>query len=312
YRDKDQGYLIVAKNQPFDGEAEGLIASAARLLSVAVANYTAYEQARSLTDVLQQKNNQLIEQRDALETANRLQTQFTATISHELRTPLNAIVGYGELLVDEVYGPIETPQREALDGIMQAGSHLLAMVNQVLELSVADAGELSIHMRRVPLHEVVREAIMLVTPLCRNRPYSISADIFEAHLDTDPERVHQILVNLLNNAIKFTEEGSVKISMTRHSSEFIALTVADTGQGIAPSEQQVIFQAFRQAEQGYDRSHDGVGLGLAISQQIAHALGGTIRLESTPGVGSAFTLLLPVSLDTHGPTPPQTPSQTAA
>ncbi len=114
YRDKHQGYLILARNQPFDPASEQLMSSAARLLSIAVANYTAYEQAHSLTQVLQQKNHQLIEQRDALEAANRVQSQFTATISHELRTPLNAIVGYGELLSDEVYGPIQPSQREAI------------------------------------------------------------------------------------------------------------------------------------------------------------------------------------------------------
>lgn len=304
YRDKDQGYLILARNQPFGAGSEDLVASAARLLSIAVANFTAYEQASSLTDVLQQKNRQLIEQRDALETANRHQNRFTATISHELRTPLNAILGYGELLADEVYGPVQQSQREALTGIMQAGRHLLTMVNQVLELSVADAGELSIQLRTVALDDVVREAILMMNPLCRNRPYTISAELFEAQVCTDPERVHQVLINLLNNAIKFTEEGGIRIIMGHHSPDFISLTVADTGQGIPPEEQQVIFQAFRQAEQGYDRSHDGVGLGLAISQQIAKALGGAINLESTPGVGSAFTLLLPISLASPSPLGP--------
>ena len=312
YRDKHQGYLILARNQPFGGASEQLVVRATRLLSIAVANFTAYEQARSLTDVLQHKNRQLMEQRDDLEAANRLQSQFTATISHELRTPLNAIVGYGELLSDEVYGPIQPPQREALAGMMQAGSHLLAMVNQVLELSVADAGQLSIQLRTVALDEVVREALLMVDPLCRDRPYVISAELFEVSVKTDPERVHQVLVNLLNNAIKFTTTGSVKVIMGRPSADSISLTVADTGQGIAPEEQQVIFQAFRQAEQGYNRSHDGVGLGLAISQQIAHALGGTIKLESTLGVGSNFTLSLPRSIESTSPTTAPSSSQAAA
>jgi signal transduction histidine kinase len=224
-----------------------------------------------------------------------VQSQFTATISHELRTPLNAIVGYGELLSDEVYGPIQPSQREAIAGMMQAGSHLLAMVNQVLELSVADAGQLSIQLRSVTLDELVREAILVVNPLCRDRPYTITAELFPATVQTDPERVHQVLVNLLNNAIKFTKAGSVNVVMSRSDPNSISLTVVDTGQGIAPEEQELIFEAFRQAEQGYDRSHDGVGLGLAISQQIAHALGGDIHLESEPGVGSAFTLSLPTS-----------------
>jgi signal transduction histidine kinase/HAMP domain-containing protein len=301
YRDKHQGYLILARNQPFDPASEELISSAARQLSIAVANYTAYEQAHSLTQVLRQKNHQLIEQRDALETANRLQSQFTATISHELRTPLNAIVGYGELLSDEVYGPIQPPQREALAGMMQAGSHLLAMVNQVLELSVADAGQLSIQLRAVTLDDLVREAILVVNPLCRNRPYTITAELFPATVQTDPERVHQVLVNLLNNAIKFTDAGSVNVVMSRSAPDSISLTVTDTGRGIAPEEQELIFEAFRQAEQGYDRSHDGVGLGLAISQQIAQALGGDIKLVSEPGVGSAFTLMLPTSAESTTP-----------
>lgn len=293
YRERLQGAVVLAGRGSMSAETLEVVEAAARLLSIAVANITAFGEIQDLAEALTDKNALLVEQRDQLETANRLKSQFTATISHELRTPINAIVGYGELLEDDVYGPLSPEQRPAVSGILQAGGHLLSLVNQVLQLSCIEAGELTISPVETDLETILRDSLTVASPLCKDRPYHLRANLLQAPLYTDPERVHQILVNLLNNAIKFTTEGFVALDASMRGDDLVAISVRDSGPGIAPEHQAMIFEAFRQVEQDYNRAHDGVGLGLAISLRLARALGGRIELDSTPGVGSTFTLILP-------------------
>lgn len=206
------------------------------------------------------------------------------------------MIGYAELLLDGLYGPVAPEQREALEGILETASHLLGLVNQVLDLSKAEH-EITPQPAPCDLRAAAEEAARMCGHLTKERPYDIEVlGARQARVVTDPEYVRQILVNLVGNAVKFTQKGHVRVYVERTPGGGARVRVCDTGPGIAPEHLELVFEPFRQVDGSSTRAADGAGLGLAISRRIARRLGGDITVTSTPGRGSEFTLRLPATL----------------
>jgi signal transduction histidine kinase len=244
--------------------------------------------------------------------ANQAKSQFLAVMSHELRTPLNAIGGYAELIELGIHGPVTDAQRVALARIQASQRHLLGLIAGVLDYARVEAGAVAYRLADVPVAEVVAEAELLVAPQFRAKGlgYAWSGAPSGLAVRADREKVQQILLNLLGNAVKFTQPldgmpGRVEVACAVEEGEGPAdgrvhLHVRDTGEGIAPEQLTRVFEPFVQVDQRFTRPHDGVGLGLAISRDLARGMGGDLTVESTPGVGSVFTLTLP-SASTNSP-----------
>jgi len=293
FRDRLEGMVLLAAREPWQSVDLEFMGDAAPPLAIALANRRAYEATVSLANALEARNDELVQQRDRLTVVDRIRSQFVANVSHELRTPLNAIIGYTELMADRCFGPITTEQERHLESVLESSEHLLRLVNQVLDLSRAEQDELEVDFAECDLFGVAERATRILQPLCRERPYELTLVGRSLRLTTDAERTHQILVNLLNNAIKFTPNGSVIVRVHPTPDGGAELVVEDTGVGIDAAHMELVFEAFRQVDGSSTRSHDGVGLGLAISRRLAQALGGSLCVRSEVGRGSTFTLSLP-------------------
>lgn len=229
------------------------------------------------------------------EQANRAKSQFLAVMSHELRTPLNAIGGYTELLDLGVHGPVTQEQHDALDRIQRSQRHLLGLINQVLNYTRLETGNLRYDVTDVSLEDVARtvEALVLPQLTAKRLQFNYSTCRPAPVARADLEKVQQILLNLLANAIRFTDEGGRVTLDCGVADAHVVVEVRDTGIGIPEEKLEAIFEPFVQVDTNYTRSRDGVGLGLAISQDLARAMGGDITVASTQGTGSTFTLTLP-------------------
>ncbi|HEX8848938.1 MAG TPA: ATP-binding protein [Gemmatimonadaceae bacterium] len=229
------------------------------------------------------------------ETANKAKSDFLATMSHELRTPLNAIAGYTELLEMELRGPVTDEQREDLRRIRRSQRHLLALVNDVLNFARIDTGHLQYDIRDADLGMVLAEVETLVAPqfLAKGLVYELAAPPAGTLVSADPEKVQQILVNLLSNALKFTASGGRVRVECAEADHQVAIRVIDTGRGIPEEQHRAIFEPFVQVDRALTRESEGTGLGLAISRQLAVAMRGDLTVESAVGAGSVFTLVLP-------------------
>jgi len=241
------------------------------------------------------------------EAANRAKSEFLAVMSHELRTPLNAIGGYAELIELGIHGPVTEPQRTALTRIQQSQRHLLGLINQVLNYTRIDAGAVRYDVVDVPVAEALATAEALVLPQVRARglvylPAVVPADL---SVRADSEKLQQILLNLLGNAIKFTDRGGEVRVICSVQGDTVSIAVIDTGIGIAPEKLVGIFEPFVQIDQRLTRANDGVGLGLAISRELARGMGGDLTAASVPDEGSTFTLTLPQALHGRGATQPE-------
>jgi signal transduction histidine kinase len=231
----------------------------------------------------------------ASQEANRAKTDFLAVMSHELRTPLNAILGYTELLADGVLDPV-TPRQEAqLGRIRVSATHLLQLIEEILTVTSLEARREEIRVAEVEAAQVLEEVAALTEPLARAKEldFVVRSPADPLVLETDPARLRQILLNLVTNAVKFTERGEVRLEARREDGTAV-FTVRDTGVGITPEQLERIFEPFWQAEAPTTRKVGGIGLGLAITRELAELLGGRVQVESTPGVGSTFTLRLPL------------------
>lgn len=242
--------------------------------------------------------------REAAEAASRAKSQFVAMMSHELRTPLSAIIGYQELLSEQIPGPLNEEQRRHLGRIRTSASHLRDLINQILELSRIEAGKEEVARQRTDLAELTEGVTRVLEQEAERKGLDLVVRVPESvSATTDPAKVRQILINLISNAIKFTETGSVTVSLEEAESvdgvREACVTVADTGPGIAAEDRERIFDVFTQVDQSMTRSAGGSGLGLAVSRRLARLLGGSLGLESEPGEGSTFTLRIPL-----GPTRP--------
>jgi signal transduction histidine kinase/PAS domain-containing protein len=267
-----------------------------------------YEQLKQASDELERKiqaatadiaqqNELLRRQAIELEQASNLKSQFLANMSHEFRTPLNAMLGYTSMLLQGVSGPLSTAQQRHLSRIESNGRHLLTIINEILDISRIEAGRMPLQMSRFGIPELIDEVRAELEPIILRSKLSINVDIPESvrPISSDRQKVKQILLNLLSNALKFTHQGGVTIRVRRAAdNRRVTLAVSDTGIGIAPMDQEKIFDDFRQLDNSPTRAYGGTGLGLSICRRLAQMLGGHIDVRSRQGEGSTFTLTLPI------------------
>jgi signal transduction histidine kinase len=230
-----------------------------------------------------------------LEIASRHKSQFLANMSHELRTPLNAILGYTELIVDGIYGETSEKLRDVLERVQANGKHLLGLINDVLDLSKIEAGQLTLSVGTYSMNEIVRSVFTAVEPLANEKRLALTVDL-PTSLPIgrgDERRIAQVLLNLVGNAIKFTDRGEVEVRASAANGSF-EVAVRDTGPGIAAADQQKIFEEFQQADSSATRRKGGTGLGLSISRRIVEMHGGRLSVVSELGRGSTFSFTLPV------------------
>jgi signal transduction histidine kinase/CRP-like cAMP-binding protein len=243
---------------------------------------------------------QLQEKAGQLEVASRHKSHFLASMSHELRTPLNAILGYTELILDSIYGEVPGKVRDVLLRLEKSGRHLLGLINDVLDLSKIEAGQLTLALAEYSMKEIVQTVFSGVESLAAEKKLPLKATVSpELPLGQgDERRIGQVLLNLVGNAIKFTEVGEVRVKVSATDGAF-RVAVSDTGPGIAPADQQKIFEEFQQVDSSSTRKKGGTGLGLSIAKRIVEMHGGRIWVESTLGKGSNFCFTLPVRVERH-------------
>jgi signal transduction histidine kinase len=239
-------------------------------------------------DLLQDKSRQLAE-------VSQHKSRFLANMSHELRTPLNAILGYTELILDNIYGDTPERMREALDRIERNGKHLLGLINDVLDLSKIEAGQLTLSLADYSLNDIVQTVHAAVAPLATQKKlrFEIEASPGLPTGHGDAHRLTQVLLNLVGNAIKFTDRGEVLIKAAASDGLF-TVAIHDTGPGISTADQAKLFQEFQQADTSVAKNKGGTGLGLAISKRLIEMHGGKIWVESIVGQGATFSFTLPV------------------
>jgi CheY-like chemotaxis protein/signal transduction histidine kinase/CHASE3 domain sensor protein len=246
---------------------------------------------------------------DELQRANEYKSEFLANMSHELRTPLNSTLILAKLLADNKDGNLTAAQVKFAKTISSAGNDLLALINDVLDLSRIEAGKVELAPEQISVVATVESLVKIFQPTAEQSHLRFSWVVepgVPEQIETDPQRLGQILKNLLSNACKFTEKGEVALRVFSPQSGTVAFAVRDTGVGIAPHQQEVIFEAFRQADGSIHRKFGGTGLGLSISRDLAGLLGGAISVQSALGEGSVFTLTVPQAFNS-GAVPPQTP-----
>ena len=229
-----------------------------------------------------------------LEAASRHKSEFLANMSHELRTPLNAIIGFSQVLRDEMFGKVNEKQAEYLDDIISSGNHLLSLINDVLDLTKVEAGQIALEVRPFSLREALARGVVMVRERATDDGVQVEliADPEVDVVEGDERRIKQVIFNLLSNAVKFTPAGgAVDVSSSRVNGE-VRISVADTGSGIAPEDHQRIFEEFQQSGAGLEQ-REGTGLGLALSKRLVELHGGRIWLESELGKGSTFVFTLP-------------------
>jgi signal transduction histidine kinase len=239
-----------------------------------------------------------IEQKNAdLQQVSQHKSQFLANMSHELRTPLNAVIGYTELLLDDIYGVVPDKMREVMARIQSNGGHLLGLINDVLDLSKIEAGQLTLSVAKYSMAEVVSSVISAVESLADAKQLALKMDIQPGLPagEGDERRIAQALLNLAGNAIKFTDAGEVEISASAQNGSF-TIAVRDSGPGINIADQSKIFEEFQQGDSSSTRKKGGTGLGLTITKRIVEMHGGRIWIESAPGCGSTFFFTLPVGM----------------
>ncbi len=234
---------------------------------------------------------------EELELASKYKSEFLANMSHELRTPLNSTLILSKLLGDNKTGNLSADQIKYAQTIYGAGNDLLALINDILDLAKIEAGQADVDVEALQVEKALTNLVEPLRPLAAQKGLQITSEIdpsVQAEITTDPRRFGQIMKNLLSNAIKFTDKGSVHVHVSADAQGHVHLAVRDTGIGIAPNQQGLVFEAFRQADGSTHRKYGGTGLGLSISRTLAQRLGGDVTLQSTPGKGSTFTLSLPV------------------
>jgi signal transduction histidine kinase/DNA-binding response OmpR family regulator len=261
-------------------------------------------QLENQRDELEHSQAALNDRAAELERANQYKSEFLANMSHELRTPLNSALILAKLLADNKGGNLTAEQVKFAQTISSAGNDLLTLINDILDLSKIEAGQVEIVTESVSVSRTVDSLASTLRPIAEEKGLAFITELQPGtpeRLETDAQRLGQILKNLLSNALKFTDRGQVSLTVRGDVDGHVVFAVQDTGIGIAPQQQEIIFEAFRQADGSTHRKYGGTGLGLSISRDLARLLGGDITVQSTPGQGSVFTLTLPVKGGTSQP-----------
>jgi len=240
--------------------------------------------------------NEIQDKSRQLEIANKHKSEFLANMSHELRTPLNAIIGFSEVLLEKLFGEVNDKQEDYLRDIYTSGRHLLGLINDILDLSKIEAGRMDLELARFDLPSALSNALTLVRERAQRHNVALNLDVDPAlkEVSADERKLKQILVNLLTNAVKFTPDGGRIDVIARREPDAFTIAVRDTGIGIAPEDQEAVFEEFRQVGRDYTRKQEGTGLGLTLTRKFVELHGGRIWVESEPGKGSTFTFTIPV------------------
>ena len=308
---------VSGRTNPFEAVAGKILSEHGELIGVvtilhdkaeALERERLYEQLKQASSELEDKvaeataelvrqNELLRRQHIQLEQASALKSQFLANRSHEFRTPLNAILGYTSMLLQGVAGgEMAPPQKRNLSRVDSNARHLMALINDILDISRIEAGKMPLHATEFKLADLITEVMAEVEPIIARTKLKVETDIAPtaSKLFGDRQKVKQIVLNLLTNALKFTPEGSVSlVARYRSVSDEVSVAVVDTGIGIAPADQEKVFEDFQQADNSTTRQYSGAGLGLSICRRLADMMDGRITLQSHVGKGSTFTLLLP-------------------
>jgi len=281
--DRILGALVVLRREvgEFAQEAVNLLQTFATQSALAIQN------ARLFTEI-EEKGRQL-------EVANRHKSEFLANMSHELRTPLNAVIGFSEVLLEKMFGEVNTKQEEYLKDIYDSGRHLLSLINDILDLSKVEAGRMELELTRFDLPAAIDNALTLVKGRAANHAIKLTPHVDPrlGEFVADERKLKQVLVNLLSNAVKFTPEGGRVEVRAAPADGGVEIAVTDTGIGIAPEDHEAIFEEFRQVGSDYARKREGTGLGLTLTRRFVELHGGRIWVKSAPGEGSTFTFTLP-------------------
>jgi len=284
-----------------DGQVSEILSVGTDITELKKAEEAIRELNTTLEERVARRTAELAVAKERAEEADRIKSAFLATMSHELRTPLNSIIGFTGIVLQELAGPLNEEQRKQLEMVRDSARHLLALINDVLDISKIEAGQLKVNSEPFDLGSSIEKVTGIVAPLAKRKGLTLRAGPVPelGEMVSDPRRVEQILLNLLNNAIKFTDRGAITLTTEaiegagRGTPSAIRISVADTGIGIKPEDLRELFQPFRQIDTGLTRSHEGTGLGLAICRRLAELLGGEVQATSDWGKGSVFTLTLP-------------------
>ena len=278
------GVVVLARLEvrPFEPREIELVESFARQTAIAIENVRLFNE-------IQEKSAQL-------EVANRHKSEFLANMSHELRTPLNAIIGFSEVLLQRMFGELNEQQADYLADIMTSGRHLLSLINDILDLSKIEAGRMDLQLAPFSMVAALNNAVTLVRERATSHGIKLELEVTPPldEILADERKLKQVVVNLLANAVKFTPDGGRVSVQAAQVNGDVRLRVRDTGIGIAPEDQQRIFEEFQQARRQTAQSREGTGLGLTLSKRFVELHGGTLTVESEPGKGSTFTVTLPV------------------
>ena len=299
FKGKCMSLLVLAGSKHFEPKEIAFVESMRVQLGVAQHNLRLYVDSKRLANELHIRNVEIAQKNQQLEDVSRTKTEFVANMSHELRTPLNAVLGFTGTLLMRLPGPLTPDQDKQLRTVQSSARHLLSLINDLLDVEKIESGKLELHPERVVLQAVIREVFDTLQPQAAQKGLEFRMSLPQTNitLDTDRRALSQILLNLLNNAIKFTETGHVVVRLSRRrSGEFgtVELIVSDTGIGIPQERQNQLFQAFTQLDSGSNRRYDGTGLGLYLSRRLAGMIGGQLQCKSVHGKGSVFTLAMPV------------------
>ena len=312
HQERRMGVLVVMSLIKITEDDKGFIRRLCIQLGVALHNFKQYENLKLLAETLSQRNQQILEINQQLDDASRMKSDFLANMSHELRTPLNAIIGFSEALRDGMMGELNTDQQEYCNDIFESGEHLLALINDILDLSKVEAGKMDLFLEEVEFKPLLESCLNIIKEKASSHQIKLILDNRVAlnKLTVDRRRFKQIIYNLLSNAVKFSSEGgSITISAEQISVEqlpqpvalalkttgdSIKVSITDTGIGIANQDQQRLFQPFIQLDEPLSKKYQGTGLGLAMVKKLVELHGGTVTLSSELNQGSCFTIWLPI------------------
>ncbi len=303
------GVLVFGSMQKFSALTRDLLESALPQMGVAITNVQNYEATQELSREISKKHDELNTKTQELEKAYRVKSDFLSNMSHELRTPLNSIIGFSSILLGDRGDPLTADQRKALEKVLKNGKHLLQLINDILDFSKIESGRMHVSIENESVEGVVNGAVMTAESLIRQKNIQLKDDLAENMPDfnSDVLKIKQILVNLLSNAAKFTDENGTITIRARYEAPMIKISVVDSGIGIEGKNIGKIFEEFSQVDNSHSRKYQGTGLGLPIARRLAQLLGGELSVESVVGKGSVFTLSVPPNFKSNEKTDVITP-----
>ena len=308
YQERSLAILVLAASTPLDDQDLAFLERLAATLGVTLDNLRHYSDLKLLAERLRASSEEIAQKNEQLEEASKMKSEFLANMSHELRTPLNAIIGFSEVLKDGLLGELPPQHKEYVDDIFTSGTHLLSLINDILDLSKVEAGKMTLDLEPLQLAALVQESLHVVREKALAHHIGMATDVPEAlaafgAVWLDARKVKQILYNLLSNEVKFTADGGTLTLRARRVDSaavphgcyphYLELSVSDTGIGISDADQAHLFHPFSQIDSSLARRYQGTGLGLVMVKRLADIHGGKVALHSVQGEGSTFTVWLP-------------------